>query len=179
MDRRVRKTRQALAEAFLALAQQNPEDQISVAELTNLADVGRGTFYLHYQAVQELADQITADSLQDLLDKFTQTAPVKLDGQYTTWLNGLMQYLVAHKAAFTRIAKNPVTPSLHTQLVTGFEKPLAYNAATSCFLVNGAVGLIKTWLTQSQVLTQTQVVDLLNAQLLASDKNGLVNNSVK
>lgn len=105
MDRRVRKTRQALAEAFLALAQQKPEDQISVAALTNLADVGRGTFYLHYQTVQELADQITADSLQDLLDKFTQTAPVKLDGQYTTWLNGLMQYLVAHKAAFTRIAK--------------------------------------------------------------------------
>lgn len=179
MDRRVRKTRQALAEAFLALAQQKPEDQISVAELTNLADVGRGTFYLHYQTVQDLADQITADSLQDLLAKFTQSAPVKLDGQYTTWLNGLLQYLSVHKAAFTRIAKNPVTPSLQAQLVTGFEKSLSYQPALSCFLVNGAVGLIKAWLTQSQALTQAQVVDLLNAQLLASDKNGLVNSSVK
>ncbi|WP_125706767.1 TetR/AcrR family transcriptional regulator [Lacticaseibacillus porcinae] len=179
MDRRVRKTRQALTEAFLALAQQKPEDQISVQELTNLADVGRGTFYLHYQTVQDLADQITADSLQDLLDKFTQAAPVKLDGAYTTWLNGLMQYLTAHKAAFTRIAKNPVTPSLHTQLVTGFEAPLPYEAAVNCFLVNGAIGLIKTWLTQSQTLSQAEVVALLNAQLLASDRNGLVNNSVK
>lgn len=179
MDRRVRKTRQALEEAFLALAQQKPEDQITVAELTALADVGRGTFYLHYQTVQELADQITAEHITDLLAKFTQTAPVKMDGSYRIWLNGLMQYLTANKAAFGRIANQPLSPQLHLQLVAGFQAPLTYPEATTCFLVNGAIGLIQTWLTQSQALTQAEVVELLNAQLLASDKNGLVNNSVK
>ncbi|WP_407890928.1 TetR/AcrR family transcriptional regulator [Lacticaseibacillus sp. N501-2] len=179
MDRRVRKTRQALADAFLALAQQKPEDQISVAELTALADVGRGTFYLHYQTVQQLADELTTENINDLLAKFTQTAPVKLDGAYTTWLNGLMQYLIANKSAFTRMAQNPLSPKLQAQLAQGFQTALPYAPATSCFLVNGAIGLIRVWLTQSQTVTQADVVALLNAQLLASDKNGFVNNSVK
>lgn len=48
IDRRIRKTLNALQEALLALIVEKNFDDITVEEITARADVGRTTFYLHY-----------------------------------------------------------------------------------------------------------------------------------
>lgn len=48
LDRRIRKTREALRDALLALLPEVGWDGIDVAGLCARADVGRSTFYLHY-----------------------------------------------------------------------------------------------------------------------------------
>lgn len=65
-DRRIRKTRSALKKSLTTLLQQKSVKDISVKELTELADVNRGTFYLHYKDVFDLLEQ----SELDLLDEF-------------------------------------------------------------------------------------------------------------
>ncbi|MDO4962065.1 MAG: TetR/AcrR family transcriptional regulator, partial [Eubacteriales bacterium] len=67
-DRRIRKTRAALKKSLTTLLQHKNVKDISVKELTDLADVNRGTFYLHYKDVFDLLEQ----SEQDLLDEFSE-----------------------------------------------------------------------------------------------------------
>ncbi len=65
-DRRVRKTRTALKNSLTTLLQQKNVKDISVKELTDLADVNRGTFYLHYNDVFDLLEQSENDLLNEL-----------------------------------------------------------------------------------------------------------------
>ncbi|SHF53470.1 TetR/AcrR family transcriptional regulator [Devosia limi] len=54
MDRRVRKTREALYSAFAALVAEKGYDQLSVRAILDEADVGRTTFYAHFKAKEDL-----------------------------------------------------------------------------------------------------------------------------
>ena len=53
-DRRVRRTRQLLRGAFLALIQEKGYERITVQDILERADVGRSTFYAHYRDKEEL-----------------------------------------------------------------------------------------------------------------------------
>ena len=48
-DLRVRKTKKAIAEAFMALLEEKNYDEITVNELCDRAGVRRTTFYKHYK----------------------------------------------------------------------------------------------------------------------------------
>jgi AcrR family transcriptional regulator len=62
-DRRIQRTRQALREALLELIKEKGYDSISVEEITQQADIGRATFYLHYNDKEDL-----------LIDEFRELA---------------------------------------------------------------------------------------------------------
>ena len=64
MDRRILRTQQLLKEALLELATEKPIHTISVKELTNKAGLNRGTFYLHYQTMNEFCEQLKEEVLE-------------------------------------------------------------------------------------------------------------------
>lgn len=66
VDRRIRKTRSALKSSLNVLLQKKNIKDISVKELTDLADVNRGTFYLHYKDVFDLLEQSELELLNEL-----------------------------------------------------------------------------------------------------------------
>ena len=49
MDRRQRKTREAIFKAFIALLSKKYFNQITVGEVIERADIGRATFYAHFE----------------------------------------------------------------------------------------------------------------------------------
>ena len=53
-DRRVRRTRESLHKALISLALEKHYDSITVQEVLDRADVGRSTFYTHFQSMDEL-----------------------------------------------------------------------------------------------------------------------------
>lgn len=57
VDRRVRKTRKQLRECLITLLKEKKVQDITVRELTDMADLNRGTFYLHYKDVFDLLEK--------------------------------------------------------------------------------------------------------------------------
>lgn len=53
-DRRVRRTKRRLKDALMELVAERDYDEITIRELTVRADVGRSTFYSHYDSKEEL-----------------------------------------------------------------------------------------------------------------------------
>lgn len=84
-DRRVRKTEKALKQALSTLLKHKSINSVSVTELTNLADINRGTFYLHYSDVYDLlyrSEDEILDELKETVNKyppnFIEDKPEKL-----------------------------------------------------------------------------------------------------
>lgn len=66
-DRRIHKTRKAIIEAMLSLLAEKHYDQISVQEIVDRADVGRSTFYVHFESKDDLLAQGFEQMLGHLL----------------------------------------------------------------------------------------------------------------
>lgn len=67
-DRRIRRTKKALTNSLLELLKEKPLGKITVRELTQLADINRGTFYLHYKDILDLYCSIKNDFLNQLME---------------------------------------------------------------------------------------------------------------
>lgn len=63
-DRRIQKTRKSLRDALHSLVLDRGYDDLSIQDITDKANLGRATFYLHYREKDEL--------LEDLLREFSQ-----------------------------------------------------------------------------------------------------------
>ena len=57
-DRRITKSRKAIYTAFLQLLNQKDYESITVQEIIDLANVGRSTFYSHYESKELLLDEL-------------------------------------------------------------------------------------------------------------------------
>lgn len=65
-DLRVVKTRASINKAFITLFFEKDFDTISIKEITEYAQVGRKTFYLHYIDKYDLLDQVVSEKLTEL-----------------------------------------------------------------------------------------------------------------
>ena len=78
-DRRVRRTRKLLHDAFISLVIEKGYEKITIQDILDRADVGRSTFYVHYRDKEAL---LTANfhamhqQLERELDQIAATGPV-------------------------------------------------------------------------------------------------------
>lgn len=67
-DRRVVRTRRAIRRAFLSLMQETDYQKISITAIAREADIDRKTFYLHYDSIESLVDEIIQDEADRIVD---------------------------------------------------------------------------------------------------------------
>jgi len=65
-DRRIIKTRAAIYGALVELMKENRFETITIQNIANLANVNRGTIYLHFTDKYNLLDQLIAEKLSEL-----------------------------------------------------------------------------------------------------------------
>jgi AcrR family transcriptional regulator len=165
-DRRVRRTQQLLRQALFELIEEKGYDRTTVQDILDRADVGRSTFYNHYQT----KDQLLLSGLDELHTALTTQLSTDLDsGEGPTPLLAPLRPLFEHIASNRRFSRamlgsrastlatrtaykvlsETLTAHLRARLAIHDQQQLDLAVA---FLVSGLLGLLTWWLdTQSDL----------------------------
>ena len=100
-DRRVQKTRLALRDALISLLEESGWDDINIQALCERANVGRSTFYLHFQNKEELL----VSGLNDLRAGLRIQAALANKGTSGSlpFVRGLIEHVYEQRALFRAI----------------------------------------------------------------------------
>ncbi|MBR4549088.1 MAG: TetR/AcrR family transcriptional regulator C-terminal domain-containing protein [Oscillospiraceae bacterium] len=179
-NRSVRNTRRRLREGLLRLLEEKPLHEISVKELTELADVNRGTFYFHYQDIYDLLGKMEDDFFAQF-DRTLSEHPVRGSEDGYPYLHAIFSFLDENRD-FCRIMLGPhgdmkfvdrvkqrvdAQCSFIWQLLAPETAPERY-AMYNAFIINGCIGLIQEWLSGRSGLTEENVTELAAMVILAS-----------
>lgn len=98
-DRRVLKTKRAIKKAFIQLLGEKELNEISISEISDLADINRKTFYTYYagvyQLVEELENEVTVmmgEIIQDETLESILRDPYPLFEKLTDMINRDMEF---------------------------------------------------------------------------------------
>ena len=65
-DRRVRKTQTAIKDVLITLLEKKRFEEITIQEISNLADVNRSTFYTHFIDKYDLLDKMENEKIDEI-----------------------------------------------------------------------------------------------------------------
>lgn len=65
-DRRTKYTRRVIREALMELLKTKPYTKVSATEICRMADINRGTFYIHYYVLDDVLDDILDQAFCDV-----------------------------------------------------------------------------------------------------------------
>lgn len=155
-DPRIRYTRNIIQTSFLELLRQKPEENITVREICDKAEINRSTFYKHYRDCYDLMDHMKEDILKQYDEMLSG---MKAQGVHTT-LTAILQMLRDNVALIRALHWSGGEHSFANQLaghcfsfmdlhisvdpVLGWsenQKGMAYS-----FLIGGTSGIIEYWL---------------------------------
>ena len=72
MDRRQRKTRESIFNAFILLLSKKHYNNITVGEIIKIADIGRATFYSHFETKDFLLKELCVELFDHIFNSETQ-----------------------------------------------------------------------------------------------------------
>ena len=165
MDRRQRKTREAIFSAFTQLLGQKDYAQITVGEIIDRADVGRATFYAHFETKDFLLKEFCSELFRHIMDT---AMGLPADCRYGSWEDPVFLHLLRHlqendrnildllssrnNEIFLRYFKNGLKTLIDSQYA---QKGLLQNShLPQDFLVNHMaatfVETVEWWLSQKQ-----------------------------
>ena len=99
-DRRVRKTKLALEQAFLELLAEKDLDRITVKELAERADITRKTFYLHYSSIEAFVEEVVAEKLPESFSQMERLYINNGEFDFKSFFVDLTGFLDAHDGYF-------------------------------------------------------------------------------
>ena len=189
IDRRIRKTRTQLVQGLIKLMREKDIKDISVKELSDLVDINRGTFYLHYSDIYDMVNQIEDDlfdQFASIMRKDLASDPKEISSHYNMLLDiftvlksnrEITQVLIGPHGDLTFVnrLKDMVKEQLASFFQTESNKPgFEYLFA---FIVSGYVGVFETWLGSDCPLSEEYIASLctkiISPGLLALDSTAL------
>ena len=172
-DLRVRKTRKLLKECLIRLLKEKRVQDITVRELTDMADLNRGTFYLHYKDVFDLLEKTEAE----LMDEFNslvmsydakdlkQHPALVFDDIFALVYDNadLVEILMGENGdlSFVNRLKQLVREKCLRDWMEVFRSgdPQVFEAYFS-FIVSGCVGLVQYWIQNGRKESPRQMASL-------------------
>ena len=172
-DRRVRRTRMRLQQAMLELLKEKDARSITVRELTQRADVNRGTFYAHYKDVFDLLKQVLLLSSYSTQDLQRGLTPLLTDVFRFVRDDPVLRLAFLDQRtqdSFFRRLDQLIYKKCQEDW-QGLFLPVDQQLWNCCldFLVSGAVGLARGWMVRGFQEEPEQVAQLANRLIL----NGL------
>ncbi|AIQ58666.1 TetR/AcrR family transcriptional regulator [Paenibacillus borealis] len=125
MDRRIQKSKQAIMDAFLALMSETDIENITVNKIAELANVNRGTVYLHFLDKYDLLDHCLEEQINRLIDKCAPDSEVT--GKFTSksTLLRVFEYLEQNSGLYSKMLRNRGVPAFRNRLLVVVRESLS------------------------------------------------------
>jgi AcrR family transcriptional regulator len=173
-DRRVRRTREALRDAFMSLLLERDWDQLSVQDVCDRANVGRSTFYTHFADKEELV----VGGFEDLrrMIRAGIAGPAGA-GPALHFVRGILEHAAEHRRLFQALMGKrssqvvlrrvrELVVSLVREDLTALRHPGPLLEPTIHFVAGAFIDLLTWWL-ESRNALQPADVEQLFLQLAA------------
>jgi AcrR family transcriptional regulator len=180
LDSRVRRTRNALGDALIALIEERPYQDITVQDILDRAQIGRSTFYAHYRDKDDLFLSDVEDFLElmstlllrqneasnrivpvrELLTHFAQMRPLLTA---LTEADKLRDFLELGQGYFARAIDRRFSDVAETRAMLPYERAAMSQAFAGAFL-----SLATWWMTQPSPSTTPEEMDAMFHQMVWS-----------
>lgn len=176
MDRRVKRTKSAIKEAFLYLARTQDINKIKVSELAELADINRKTFYLHYVDVFAVLEEIQHEFITEA-DLLVSDMAIFNSIEKTDASKILFDKLELASTNFESILNTTVYQSIinkakeyfREQLIKEYEKQGGKNkeffSYVFTFYSSGILDVFQDWFQHHNKVSKEDVIKLIDVLL--------------
>lgn len=172
-DRRIRRTQKMLKDSLVELMTEKEFKNISVKDITDRADLNRGTFYLHYSDTYDLLQKMESDVLNDFQEMIDAYLKGPRKGSLLPVLLPIIHYIEQNtkicKILFENTASNDFVNRFHqlisdngTVIITKqypniSEVMLAYFLE---FVTYGLTGVLKRWIDTGMKEPREQIAEI-------------------
>ncbi|MDS0525277.1 TetR/AcrR family transcriptional regulator [Clostridium sp. SHJSY1] len=175
-DRRFLKTEHVIRKVFLDLLKEKNLNQITVSEISRTANLGRGTFYLHYKDVYDLYSCIEDELYSELEKLFDKASPCNNITNLMTLTDNIMDYISMNSETFQIFFSHEDNVKTLSKLKKIFNDKILqetekffgdkyntteYDIIEANFIVSGVVGVLKEWLINGMKIPKENVSVIL------------------
>ncbi len=175
-DRRPQKTKRALKNVLVDLLQTRELQTISIKEITDRADISRGTFYLHYDDIFALYQAIEYDVIDNITDIIQSKVPIQDEDELEKIIGAIFEYLTAHinecdallrtdSASFLSGVFERNRPKVSETWESPYGSKEHMQAYSYIFLSHGFAGVLKHWIAFGKLETPRQIADIVKRLL--------------
>lgn len=178
MDRRVIKTKRAIKKAFFTLLAEKDLNDISVTDISRIAEINRKTFYNYYTGVFQLVDELE----NEILGKIESTLkdidiiecikyPKKLFALFDEAIGindpFLRTMLEADKVSgFFNKFENEIICLIRDEVSAQMNTDPKATEYVIHFIVAGEISVYKSWLRSDRTFPEERLSDMLNEMAL-------------
>lgn len=174
-DRRIKRTKKMLRQALAQLMSEKDFKDITVKDITECADLNRGTFYLHYCDTYDLLEKVENELIQNLETMMENYHPTEKNQSAFVIIEQVFDYITENieickimflsNSNFNYLEKltNIITVKgfeLRKELCSDFDKEK--NDYLFCFLASGIIGLIKKWFIDDMKTPKKEMVKIID-----------------
>ncbi|MEA5085566.1 MAG: TetR/AcrR family transcriptional regulator [Lachnospiraceae bacterium] len=186
-DRRIRRTKKLLKSGFASLMKEKEFKDIRVKDITDLVDLNRGTFYLHYNDTYDLLEKIENEVLDDFQTMIDTYRP-QVDGHsMLPVIAPIVDYIVDNLEVCRVLFQNKTSNDFWEK----FQKLIRKNGVSMIrmtypnynqeyldyffsFVTTGILGLIKEWFDTEMRLPKNELV-LVSDKLISATATSILN----
>lgn len=162
-DRRIRRTKRLLRQALAELMNEKEFKDITVKEITERADLNRGTFYFHYTDTYDLKDAIENELVQVLQENLETYRPTEENHSVQDIADAVLGYIQENRFIVRTLFRDTSGEGIRSKMMRVLEDTI-YRVQTThmlegndgqrkyvCrFLANGIIGMVAMWLEQEK-----------------------------
>ena len=163
-DRRITKTRKSIYAAFLQLLNQKNFETITVQEIIDLADVGRSTFYSHYESKELLLDELCRYLFHHLFEReehlTTEDYLAHIFLHFQKNQDHVTSLLFSKNDYFLRQLHKELEHHVYPMVADDLQEayPTIPASYLQHFVVTNFIETLTWWLKKGQTYTEDQVV---------------------
>ncbi|MDQ0195291.1 TetR/AcrR family transcriptional regulator [Paenibacillus wynnii] len=172
MDRRIKKSQDAIMNALISLMAEKEFEKITINEIADCANVNRGTVYFHYMDKYHILDCCIESHLEQLGEGcFPVEGTVAIDSK--TSLLRTFQLMEKNADLYTTLLTNKGLPAFRNRLqeimIEGIHKQIVDNNINlkvhkdilAQFLTSATVGVIEWWIIGSMPYSAEDITEQL------------------